>query len=56
MKVLTVVGRNAQKHAQACTDALVASHHQPRNLNIVRAKTGLLEAQVVPTDTETVFG
>ena len=26
-----------KKHAQACTDALVASHHQPRNLNIVRA-------------------
>ena len=29
------MGRNAQKHAQACTDALVASHHQPRNLTLL---------------------
>ena len=29
------------KHAQACTDALVASHHQPRNLTLLEPISAL---------------
>ena len=46
----------SQLHAQACTDALVASHHQPRNLTLLEPISVLGNSWLArSTHTETVF-